>query len=144
PKPLLGKHVYELRVASDRLDLKKARGTLRLEPAQGVPILHSLHYENPAVPETAPSDASTRTLPLGSHGPTVTLLIFRPSTEFIAAAGRKTPPAPATAGRGYFFVDLLFDRPDAQFKALLTLEVDGRVHSAEFDYPWADARREAK
>ncbi|HYE98257.1 MAG TPA: hypothetical protein VEJ18_05065, partial [Planctomycetota bacterium] len=80
PKPLLGKHVYELRVASERLDLTKARGMLRLEPAQGTPILLSLHYENPAVPEMPPADASTRTLPLGSDGPTATLLIFRPST----------------------------------------------------------------
>lgn len=144
PRPLHGKHVFEMRIASDRLDLKKARGTLRLEPAQGPPILHSLHFENPASPEPAPAGAQTRMLRMGSDGPPVTLTLFRPPTTFGAMAARASGPSPAAAGPGYFYVDLFFDRPDPSFKAILTLEADGRVHVAEFDYPGREGRREAK
>lgn len=142
-RPLLGKHVFELRVSSDRLDLKKARGMLRLEPAQGAPILHALHFENPSVSEPAPAGASTRTLRLGADGPSATLTMLRPPTSFAGMPARKSP-VPAADRPGYFFVDLFFDRPDPQFKAVLTLEADDRIHRAEFEYPWGEARTEAK
>ena len=147
PKPLMGKHVLELRVASDRLDLKKTTGTLRVEPAEGAPILYSLHYERPSTPEPSPPDASRRALPLGAGGPSVDLVVLRPPTDFRGMTGRKgrrSEDGRAAAGRAILFADLLFDRPDPRFKGTLTLDVDGELHSAEFDYPFAQGRPETK
>lgn len=142
PKPLLGKYFLELRVMSDRLDLSRAMGTLRIEPAQGPPVLHSLHFENPSSPDAPPPDAERRSLRLGADGPALEIAVFRPPTAFARMRGAKGASDPDRGTAGYLFVDLLFDRPDPAFKAILTLDVDGRMHTGEFDYPLPG--REAK
>lgn len=141
PKRLLGKHFLELRVKSDRIDLRRARGSLRILPSHASPIVHPLHFEDPSFPEPVPADASVRTIPLGQDGASVEVVVFAPPTDFLQMLDRRGSGGPDRSGGGYFFVDLLFDRPDPSFKAVLTLEADGRTLTAEFEH---SAGRDAK